>query len=243
MRLAWILVINFRRRSFVACRKHKNCFRIWPGEGSTVQRKWYHVAPGCLKAPMLPDLLKSKLGPSGRERCVRCIPAKVRAGNSKAINYRGGAWGRSRGAKTSAVPKPRSVGSAEDSFSTTGLTEIIARQTLLHALLQKFVGELFFSTCRGIWREIWLSDRQNKGSNFGENFGAVFVREVVLGKSEWGLSNGSLWPLSAICAQSSTIVPFVCGLWGPISKGNSHHKMTTIVGNRGQLWTSTLSPH
>ena len=44
------------------------------------------------------------------------------------------------------------------------------------------------------------------------------------------------------CAQSSTIVHFY-GLFGPVSKGNFRHKMTTIVGNRGQLWTSTLSLH
>ena len=62
------------------------------------------------------------------------------------------------------------------------------------------------------------------------------------GKSKWGLSNGGLRPLSAICAQSSIIVHF-CGLFGPLFKGNFRHKMTTIVGNRGQLWTSTLSPH
>ena len=30
---------------------------------------------------------------------------------------------------------------------------------------------------------------------------------------------------------------------GPLSKGNFRSKMTTIVGNRGQLWTSTISPH
>ena len=49
-----------------------------------------------------------------------------------------------------------------------------------------------------------------------------------------GLANGGLRPLSAICAQSSTIVHF-CGLSGPLSKGNFRHKITTIVGNRGQL--------
>ena len=64
----------------------------------------------------------------------------------------------------------------------------------------------------------------------------------VLEKSKWGLSNGGLRPLSAICAQSSIIVHF-CGLFGPLSKGNFRRKMTTIVGNRGQLWTSALSPH
>ena len=60
--------------------------------------------------------------------------------------------------------------------------------------------------------------------------------------SKWGLSNGGLRRLSTICAQSCTIVHF-CGLFGPLSEGNFRHKMTTIVGNRGQLWTSTLSPH
>ena len=64
----------------------------------------------------------------------------------------------------------------------------------------------------------------------------------ILGKSKWGLSNGGLRPLSAICVQSCTIVHF-CGLSGPLSKGIFRHKMTTIVGNRGQLWTSALSPH
>ena len=35
-----------------------------------------------------------------------------------------------------------------------------------------------------------------------------------------------------------------CGLKNaPLSKGNFRHKMTTIVGNSGQLLTSTLSPH
>ena len=67
-------------------------------------------------------------------------------------------------------------------------------------------------------------------------------RLLYSGKSKWGLSNGGLRPLSAICAQSCTIVHF-CGLFGPLSEGTFRHKMTTIVGNRGQLWTSTLSPH
>ena len=62
------------------------------------------------------------------------------------------------------------------------------------------------------------------------------------GKSKWGLSNGGLRPLSAICAQSSRVMHF-CGPFGPLSKGNFRRKTTTIVGNRGQLWTSTLSPH
>ena len=40
----------------------------------------------------------------------------------------------------------------------------------------------------------------------------------ISGKSKWGLSNGGLRPLSAICAQSSTIVHF-CGLLGPFLRG------------------------
>ena len=53
-------------------------------------------------------------------------------------------------------------------------------------------------------------------------------RENLNGALKWGL-----------VAQLSTIVHF-CGRLGPLSKGNFRHKMTTIVGNRGQLWTSTL---
>ena len=52
---------------------------------------------------------------------------------------------------------------------------------------------------------------------------------------------GGLRPLSAICAQSSTMV-HICGLFDHKCEGNFRRKMTTIVGNRGQLWTSTLSP-
>ena len=40
-------------------------------------------------------------------------------------------------------------------------------------------------------------------------------------------------------SKSSTIVQF-CGLVGPLPEGNFHRKMTTIVGNRGQLWTSAI---
>ena len=57
-----------------------------------------------------------------------------------------------------------------------------------------------------------------------------------------GAPKGGLRPLSAICAQSSTSVHFR-GPLRPLSKGNFRRKMATIVGNRGQLWTSTLSPH
>ena len=69
------------------------------------------------------------------------------------------------------------------------------------------------------------------------------VSEHKSGKSKWGLSNGGLRPLSS---NLRTIVYNCALLWlflGPLSKGNFRRKMTTIVGNRGQLWTSTLSPH
>ena len=63
-----------------------------------------------------------------------------------------------------------------------------------------------------------------------------------------GSQNGGLRPLSAIRTQSSTIVHFYgpfrpLSPFGPLSKRNFRRKMTTIVGNRVQLWTSTLSPH
>ena len=67
------------------------------------------------------------------------------------------------------------------------------------------------------------------------------VLGLHLGKSKWGLSNGGLRPLSAICAQVSTIVHF-CGLLGPFSKGNFRHKMTTIIGNRGPIVEKYLKP-
>ena len=76
----------------------------------------------------------------------------------------------------------------------------------------------------------------------GELSGAICLKK--LGKSKRGLSNGGLRPLSPIRAQSSTIVHFCVLLGpflGPFFLGNFRRKMTTIVGNRGQLWTSTLS--
>ena len=33
-----------------------------------------------------------------------------------------------------------------------------------------------------------------------------------------------------------------CGHFRPLSKGKFRQKMTTIIGNRGQLWTSTFKP-
>ena len=65
---------------------------------------------------------------------------------------------------------------------------------------------------------------------------------AILGKSKWGLSNGGF---KATLCNLHTIVHICALLWpfGPLSKGNFCHKMTTMVGNRGQLRTSTLSPH
>ena len=77
---------------------------------------------------------------------------------------------------------------------------------------------------------------------FSQNSSEFVTPWLVSGKPKQGLSNGALRPLSAICAQSSTIVHF-CGPFEPLSKGNFCGEMTTIVGNRGQLCTSTWSPH
>ena len=68
--------------------------------------------------------------------------------------------------------------------------------------------------------------------------GRFLTKAEILGVGVFSPLSIVLRPLSAICAQSSTIVHF-CGLFGPLSKGNFRRKMTTIVGNRGQLWTST----
>ena len=56
---------------------------------------------------------------------------------------------------------------------------------------------------------------------------------------KWGLK-ATLCNLPTIVnrLQLCTYVAF-----GPLSKGNFRRKTTTIVGNRGQLWASTLSPH
>ena len=52
--------------------------------------------------------------------------------------------------------------------------------------------------------------------------------------------------LKATLCNLSTIV-YNCALFlaflGPFLRGNFRRKMMTIVGNRGHLWTSTLSPH
>ena len=54
------------------------------------------------------------------------------------------------------------------------------------------------------------------------------------------------WGLKVTLCNLRTIVYnwALLGPLGPFLRGTfCCHKMTTIVGNRGQLWTSTLSPH
>ena len=65
-----------------------------------------------------------------------------------------------------------------------------------------------------------------------------FPKKQGLEGQEWGLSNGGSRPLSAICAHVYNCV-LMLPFWA-LSKRNFRHKMTTIVGYRGQLWTSTL---
>ena len=50
------------------------------------------------------------------------------------------------------------------------------------------------------------------------HFCVLLAADFLSGKSKWGLSNGGLRPLSAICAQSSTIVHF-SSLLGPFLRG------------------------
>ena len=109
--------------------------------------------------------------------------------------------------------------------------------------LRQFYGHLEFlrSFCR---KTVSIKFLVLGGGYFGFGGGGVEWRFYFYGRGDfsdkWGLR-----PLSAICAQSSTIVHF-CGPFGRLSKGKFRRKMTTVVGNRGQLWTShkhLLSPH
>ena len=54
-----------------------------------------------------------------------------------------------------------------------------------------------------------------------------------MGALEFGLKAA----LCNLCTIVYNCGLLFCGPFGPLSKGNSRHKMTTIVGNRGQLWT------
>ena len=67
---------------------------------------------------------------------------------------------------------------------------------------------------------------------------------------KWGVSGAFLF-VYVLFALLSNLRTFVCNcklctfmaFLGTLFKENFRHKMTTIVGNRGQWWTSTLSPH
>ena len=59
-----------------------------------------------------------------------------------------------------------------------------------------------------------------------------------MGALKWGLK-ASLCNLCTIVLQLCTFV----ARCGPLFKGNFRRKTVTIAGNRGQLWTSTSSPH
>ena len=59
-----------------------------------------------------------------------------------------------------------------------------------------------------------------------------------MGALKWGLK-ATLCNLRTIVYNCALLWPF----WAASPKGNFRRKMTTIVGNRGQLWISTLSAH
>ena len=48
---------------------------------------------------------------------------------------------------------------------------------------------------------------------------------------------------ASVCNLRTVYNCALSGPFGPLFKGNLRHKMTTIVGNRGQLRTGALSPH
>ena len=54
---------------------------------------------------------------------------------------------------------------------------------------------------------------------------------------------GHFQPRKLQCFSSQFALHGLRALDWPLCEGNFRHKMTTIVGNCGQLWTSTLSPH
>ena len=94
-------------------------------------------------------------------------------------------------------------------------------------------------------RKFWLSPLPHRAQHLDKLYNIRRSSQDVpfwrgrgnhnLGKSKWGLSNGGLRPLSAICAQSSTIVHF-CGLFGPNFKGNDK-RSSQNDDNRRPSWT------
>ena len=79
-------------------------------------------------------------------------------------------------------------------------------------------------------------DTENKGLKISGKFRSIF------GES---LNGGSQMALHSLqfAHDRLQLWTFVALNFVPLSKGNFRRKMTTIAGNRGQLWTSTLRPH
>ena len=105
----------------------------------------------------------------------------------------------------------------------------------MSACRTKLVGELLLiswqanlvGTLAGILRD--FSDPQNKGPTSFEKFRSAFRKKFLNSNVNQESLNGGLRPLSSICAQLSKTV----------RKEKFRHKM---IGNRGHLWTCTLSP-
>ena len=76
------------------------------------------------------------------------------------------------------------------------------------------------------------------------NFGGGTGREILIAPQVFqeSLSGGSQMGAQGHSLQFAHNRLQLCP-FGALFKGNFRHKMTSIVGNRGQLWTSTLSPH
>ena len=64
----------------------------------------------------------------------------------------------------------------------------------------------------------------------------AFMGKVQMGALKWGIKKATL------CNPRPSAIMHICGLLGPLFEGNFRPKKMTIVGNRGQLRTSTLSP-
>ena len=70
-----------------------------------------------------------------------------------------------------------------------------------------------------------------------EEISEAFVRKAQMGALKWGLK-ATLLNVRTIVYNCALLWPF-----GPLSEGNFRRKLTTILGNGGQVWSSTLSPH
>ena len=72
--------------------------------------------------------------------------------------------------------------------------------------------------------------------------GWCLLLPLRLAASKSGPSDMGLMPLSVVSAESCAIA-HICDLFVHKCERNFRCKMTTIIGNRGQLRTGTLSPH